>query len=411
MTDDDSRSSVTKHTGNLAVKRPVRRRRKRRLPPVDNSIGSDYGELSSETNSESPVGDSDDVPNTSPSGRVDMHVAPRPTHEVPVFWQPAERTDQVARTDFRQLLDTVIPGTSLVQLDREQETGDDRNGQPKVLNVNLVTVDTSKPTSRPRGLESLDLHSLQELHKHLQEERAKIPGELVVPGRIAGLALTMLVDSGASISVLSTSLWNAIHRTDPGWTLFPTDIHVRTVSGDEAKVRGRIVLELELAGQFYVHQFLVMDINEDLILGMDFIHKNAIDCDWRKGVLRLRGDELQACRSYSTGDGRLRKLIVAGKTVIPAGAQVVVETRVQTRGPGDLPEWGLTSPTRKSVAQYGVIAGKSLVDPLAAQIPIPVLNPGDSVVVLHKNAHIGFLSPVSRVTEPIASDAKATTAS
>ena len=33
----------------------------------------------------------------------------------------------------------------------------------------------------------------------------------------------MLVDSGASVSVISTGLWEALHREEPGWTLLSTD--------------------------------------------------------------------------------------------------------------------------------------------------------------------------------------------
>ena len=47
-----------------------------------------------------------------------------------------------------------------------------------------------------------------------------------------------------------------------------TAFHQRTVSGSLASVRGRLVLEVELAGQYYVHQFMVMDIEEDIILGL-----------------------------------------------------------------------------------------------------------------------------------------------
>jgi hypothetical protein len=60
-----------------------------------------------------------------------------------------------------------------------------------------------------------------------------MPGELVVPGKVSGLAVAMLIDSGVSVSVMSTALWDAIHRSHPGWTLFSTDCRIRTVSGAE----------------------------------------------------------------------------------------------------------------------------------------------------------------------------------
>ncbi len=95
----------------------------------------------------------------------------------------------------------------------------------------------------------------------------------------------------------------------------------------------------------------------------DFVHKYDVDCDWRRGVLRLKGSEVLACRRYTVGDGLCRRLVTHRKTVVPAGTQVVVETCVRTKDAGGLPDWGLTSPTQKSIETYGVVTGSALVDP------------------------------------------------
>jgi hypothetical protein len=138
-----------------------------------------------------------------------------------------------------------------------------------------------------------------------------MPGELIVPGRICGLVVPVLIDTGAAVSLASTTLWDKLHRQSPGLSLLSTSCCIRTVSGDRAHVPGRLVLELELAGQFYVHQFIVADIAENMILGLDFLRKHQVDCDWGYGVLRLRAVELHAWRRYSLGDGLVRRQTVS----------------------------------------------------------------------------------------------------
>ena len=85
---------------------------------------------------------------------------------------------------------------------------------------------------------------------------------------------------------------------------------------EHATVRGRTVLEVKLGGHFYVHQFIVLDVAEDMILGQDFIPKFKVDCNWKRGVLLLKGDEVQACRKYSMGDGRVLRLLLSERTVL-----------------------------------------------------------------------------------------------
>ena len=62
------------------------------------------------------------------------------------------------------------------------------HGEP-LLNVRLVKVDPQEPSPKPRGIESMDLHSLVDLHKQLEKERKEMPGELVVPAKVSSFKL------------------------------------------------------------------------------------------------------------------------------------------------------------------------------------------------------------------------------
>ena len=60
-----------------------------------------------------------------------------------------------------------------------------------LLNVRLIVkVDTQERYPKPRGIESMDLHSLVDLNKQLEKERKEMPGELVlVPGKVSSFKL------------------------------------------------------------------------------------------------------------------------------------------------------------------------------------------------------------------------------
>ena len=321
---------------------------------------------------------------------------PRPATEVPLYWKCASKEDSAGGRKLDQLYEKSSPGPNEVSLSSLETSRVEPDGT-HVVRCRKIEVDISNPSPVPRGVENLDLHALVDLHKRLEDEQKLLPGELLIGGRVSGLATKMLIDTGASVSVVSTALWQGIHDTHPGWTLLPTTCQVRTVSGDLGKVRGSLVVEIELNGQYYAHKFIVMDIAEDLILGLDFIQKYDLNWNKKRGSLVLRGQEVQTLRRYSMGDAHVRRLRVAEVTVIPPRTQQIVEVKVCQRGPGNLPDWGMVSATRATVRSHGVIAGRALVDPTQGTIPIPVMNPGENIVILPRNLNIALLSPALTV--------------
>jgi hypothetical protein len=74
--------------------------------------------------------------------------------------------------------------------------------------------------------------------------------------------------------VCRQNLWGKLHGVYLGLILLTVDCCVRTVPGALVSVRPRLVLKVELAGQYYVGRFMVWDV---------------VDCDWKRGVLCLLG--------------------------------------------------------------------------------------------------------------------------
>jgi len=332
---------------------------------------------------------------------------PRPAHEVPIYWTKPEG----AQTDCPVLPEwfaTAQDGTKeAVRIGNPEDT----NAALRSYNERVAGVTTSdmervclatpddldKPSDKPRGVEDMDLHALIDIHQRFEDSRKEYPTELVVPGKIHGMAVPMLVDSGATVSIVSTRLWKKLRDLNPKLTLLPTDMRLMTASGAGLQARGLLLLEVELGGQYYLHQFTVVDAHEQAILGLDFMARHDAYCYWRRGVLLLRGTEVKAVRQYSIGDGRVRRLSVYGGAVVPAGSQCLVEACVKKKDREDLPDWGMIQPIKQSVSQYGVLAGKAVVDSHAQTVFIPVLNPSDTTVVLPPYAQIALMAPVSYI--------------
>ena len=318
---------------------------------------------------------------------------PRPVHEVPMYWtcSASGRTGSIKSSCF--VTNAQEPGfgiqtfASLASLDSvpTHNTGLD----PRYFDLS--------PTNQPRQLEDLDLKSLSELHKFLGDERKRVPMDLVIPARIGSLMLAVLVDSGATCSVLSARKWHDIHRDNPGLTLVSTSERVQLASGASQPILGKVIAEIELAGQFYLHQFLVMEIMEEAILGIDFLAIHEAECDWSRGVLRLKGKEVEACRQYSLGDGRKRRLTLAENLVLPPNSHTVTRVVVHHHSPGDTPDWAMSISAPKLAIKKGVVIGRAVVDGHAKLVPVPILNPYPESVTLSAATTVGWLEPVEYV--------------
>ena len=325
---------------------------------------------------------------------------PRPTNEVRLLWRDAQPGVVHHKADLNGLQGKSNEGTTVVNLATAWEPHQELDGTP-IVNVRQVAIDITNPTDAPQKLENIPLHELSDLHKRMQAERAEMVGELIVPVKISGLGVRMLLDTGASVSLISTYLWENLHAVDSRWILMPSEAKVRTVSGDLANVRGEIVLEVAIGQQYYVHQFLVMDIQEDVILGLDFVQRYQVDWNWGRGVLTLRGREAVAFKKYKLGDAKAKRIVARSRTLILASSMAVVNTKIQSQCVGALPDWGMVVPTKNPVHAMGAVAAATLVDPLADSIPVMIMTPTDSTIVLSPGQTLGVMVPVEHVSQPV----------
>jgi len=200
------------------------------------------------------------------------------------------------------------------------------------------------------------------------------------------LAIKGLYDTGADISCLSEKFFRQLpphHR--------PTKLQTealpkfKTAGGQPLKVRGRYNFRVRIGTKFLQHEFYVIsDLNEPLILGIDFIQKHQL---WYCPKNRSFAWEGQP----NWGQGHLK---VAAATSIPPLSVAFIRATVRTEG-GALPEGTLCIANIASHTHPLVTGGPYLVQPdNLGQITIAVKNCSPVDLELERNDFIGQVENV-----------------
>ena len=108
---------------------------------------------------------------------------------------------------------------------------------------------------------------------------------------IKNVHVTFLVDTGSNVTILSNDLIEKL-PSDISSSVKPTDTQMLTVTGEVTPFLGKTDLEFEIGTQKLTHQFLIADIENDGILGMDFLKTHKCDLVLTRQILKINGEEI-----------------------------------------------------------------------------------------------------------------------
>ena len=204
-------------------------------------------------------------------------------------------------------------------------------------------------------------------------------------GTLCGKAVEFLVDTGATVNVLSVAWWEMQGR--PGG-LQSANQKVYVADGRLLDNRGMVAGPLRFGGITWDAKFLISDIATEAIVGSDFLRENQIMVDLA-GTRVIWGKERTAELSATTiGGGRCR-VINCRSAVLGAGEEAILDGYLV--GPWTQGEEGLVEGLRDAERGHGFVVGRSVVNTDGDCIPIRVLNPGAGPVVVYKDTTLATL--------------------
>ena len=197
-------------------------------------------------------------------------------------------------------------------------------------------------------------------------------GSLTVTGQIEGHPVRFLVDTGATITLVSTRVYSKLF----GSILRPVDFTVYQADGEPMATKGHMTCQITLGPLKVLQDVVVADLQEDAILGMDFLLSN--DCKLDLVEQKMQIQDISVSLWNIQDKGSFCKVTVAEDGRIPGKHEVIVDGRLQCKEQQQ--KHGLLEGTTKLTEKYGLLVAPALIDPREKRVRIRMLNPHDEDV-------------------------------
>ena len=209
--------------------------------------------------------------------------------------------------------------------------------------------------------------------------------------KLNGHDVDCLVDTGATLSLVSTRVWNMIDGQSHNLDEFSTEIV--SPSGNPIDIKGQTTVNLLITNNtMCTCVVIVADIEADVILGLDFMKKERVQIDIETNSLFIQGKK---CPMNCYGSLGCYRIVVAEKIEVPARSEVLVQGKVPVKDvlKEDL---CLIEPIEKAFETGKCIAAKSLVHGRQS-IPLRMMNLTNEVHTVYPGTHVATASPVTEV--------------
>lgn len=224
-----------------------------------------------------------------------------------------------------------------------------------------------------------------------------------VVGSIGVLQVNFMLDTGASVSLLSEETWQ---RCTTNMALATCEHELVGVEGSKIATLGVATLDVSFAGVMVTGDFIVAkSLHTEAILGLDFLENNGCIINTEQHVLNLHG---RAIPLRGTGERRKStstiNVALANRLEIPPRCQIEIMATVGRHKQPLEKDWEsfkdwLVEPL---IRETLVIAANAVVKPQVQNgiqvMPLRLINPTREAVVLHKGTSVAQISPITHST-------------
>ena len=222
-----------------------------------------------------------------------------------------------------------------------------------------------------------------------QPDQITVKGSVRDTGRIGrAVDVELLVDTGAERTFLSEEIYKEHFAHVP---LDRVKFRLSAINGSGVSVLGSCELEIRLRSHHFRHEFVVADVGEEAILGVDFLRRYKCHWDWEEEQLHV-GNMSISCGVSPELEKATCPIEVTEDREIPAGSEVILLGRI--RHPEGAPILGMVEGKRRWGMEKGLLVAHTLVRRRKDVIPLRVMNPGERVKKIRKGEGIAQFQPV-----------------
>lgn len=217
---------------------------------------------------------------------------------------------------------------------------------------------------------------------------------LYLTGRFSQANIAMLVDTGASISLMSQICFQKYFQKNE---LNPVNIVVVTADDGKMKVYGKFSCSFEVGFVSVVHTFYVVEMDTNVLLGLDFLKTNSCLIDVGNKVLHF-GDQQVPLSPVSNLEEQ--RVCLGQNEILPAGGEIFCGAEVE--GVPDL-DTGIVESTDK-LEKYMVKLATSLNTVREGRLGVRLFNAGSEDILLYKGTVLGTWNAINSIGPSLGSD-------
>ncbi len=173
----------------------------------------------------------------------------------------------------------------------------------------------------------------------------------------------------------------------------PVNSCLRTVTGENAPIRGRSKVRLGIGSLEIPRDMWVADIHDECILGLDFLESQGCLVN-----LRIGEQEIPLKRPGATTSQRCCWVVLLEGVTLPPLAEALVPVKVDTTDVES--RWGILESAGKPHVRDSLLVGRTLVDLEQEQVPLRVMNLSGEPKKLGKWMQLAECRPVECVFPP-----------
>ena len=211
-----------------------------------------------------------------------------------------------------------------------------------------------------------------------------------VYAKIGKQKVAMLLDSGCSRSIMPAKVLKEL-AGDCHSQLKPVSIHGVLADGQCIDLQGETEVAITLGGRQYSATFLIADINNHVLLGLDFFMRNQCTIDFKCSQLVIGQQRMDCCDAM--GSPITAKVQSRSDVTIPALGECMIPARLNRVLTSDL----------ACVEDYGITPGlrvaASLHQPEQQSLCVRVLNVTSSAIEIPAGKPIASCTAVNMVED------------
>ena len=203
-------------------------------------------------------------------------------------------------------------------------------------------------------------------------------------GFIRDIPLLVLIDNGSTCSLLSRKKYLQIAESKET-KLEDANFKLFTANGNPIKLYGSLREAIILGDSEYTIELLVGDIQQDAILGQDFLLEHIDRIDYRKQLLTSKDTEIKC---WIGGEAKMTCRVISKYTVtIPPRSKMYIEVDVENAQ--YLADFGLVDNHKNLEKDKGVYLTRGVLDPHQKQVHIQMTNFKDETVTIFTQEYLG----------------------